>query len=258
MNDALIGHTGFVGGHLLQQHHFASRFRSTDIDGIAGQTFDTVVFAGAQAKKWWANLHPEEDWAGIQSALTPLGRVRAEHVVLISTIDVLPSGVSADESTPLAAEGPHAYGKNRLRLERELCELFENVTVVRLPALFGAGLKKNVIFDLLTDNLLEKIQPESSFQYYDLTRLWPDIELVRGSGTRLIHLFPEPVATRQIVERFFPDKRLGAEAAPAQHYDYRTRHAALFGRTDGYVFGQDEVLERLGRFVTSFQERGAR
>jgi len=252
MNDALIGYTGFVGSNLRQQHEFRGLYRSTNIESVRGQRFETLVFSAAQAKKWWANLHPDEDWAGIQAALAPLASVRAEHVVLISTIDVLPLGVPADEATPIET-GPHAYGQNRLRLERELSRLFEHVTIVRLPALFGHGLKKNVIFDLLTDNLLEKIQPESSFQYYDLTRLWSDIERARESATPVIHLFPEPLRTQSIVERLFPDKQLGSDAGPPQHYDYRTRYGSLFGRTDGYICGQGEVLERLERFVHHFR-----
>jgi len=251
MNDALIGYTGFVGSNLARQHEFAGLYRSSNIASIRGKEFDTLVFSAAQAKKWWANLHPAEDWAGIQAALSPLATVRARQVVLISTIDVLPNGMSADESTDCKSDAHHDYGKHRLRLEQELSGQFESVTIVRLPALFGEGLKKNVIFDLLTDNQLEKIQPESSFQYYDLERLWSDIERVRSSGTRLIHLFPEPVSTESILARFFPGKVVGGDALPAQHYDYRTRYSALFGRSDGYIFGREEVLERLGRFIAA-------
>jgi hypothetical protein len=43
-----------------------------------------LVFAGAQAKKWWANANPEADWQGIDRAIRYLRHVTAARVVHIS------------------------------------------------------------------------------------------------------------------------------------------------------------------------------
>ena len=58
---ALIGHTGFVGSNLASQHGYTDCFNSRNIGEIAGRCYDTVVCAGVQAVKYWANQHPEED-----------------------------------------------------------------------------------------------------------------------------------------------------------------------------------------------------
>jgi hypothetical protein len=222
---ALVGHTGFVGSNLARQHRFDGQYNSRNIGDITGGAFDLLVFSGAQSKKWWANQHPDEDWAAIQGALGPLASVRAGMAVLISTIDVIPVTESANgEDADCDSQPTHAYGRNRRALEKAFAELFPDALIVRLPALFGPGLKKNVLYDLLHDNLLDKINAESSFQYYDLTRLWSDIVLAMGQGLKIVHLFPEPLATGQVVDRFFPGKAIGGDAAPAAHYDYRTRH----------------------------------
>ena len=77
MTSALVGHSGYVGSTLLRQRAFEHRFRSTDIAGIDGGSFETVVCAGAPAQKWKANADPETDIARVRAALqTALMRER--------------------------------------------------------------------------------------------------------------------------------------------------------------------------------------
>jgi hypothetical protein len=62
MPSALIGYTGFVGSNLDRQHAFDDRYNSKNINAIAGKSYDLIVCAGIQAKKWWASEHPDEEW----------------------------------------------------------------------------------------------------------------------------------------------------------------------------------------------------
>lgn len=251
-SNALIGHTGFVGGNLMRQAAFDACFNSRNIEEIAGRAFDRLVFSGAQAKKWWANQNPEEDWAGVARALDAMTDVSAARPVLISTVDVLGASENrADEATPVATDGLHAYGLNRLRLEEAFHGQFPHGLIVRLPGLFGPGLKKNVLYDLAHDNILDKINPASSFQYYDLGRLAADIEIAEKAGLKLVHLFTAPIVTREVIDCFFPGKEVGADAAPEAHYDYRTRHGALFGGDACYIESAESVISRMARFFAS-------
>ncbi len=248
---ALIGHTGFVGGNLARQHAFDATFNSTNIGEIAGREFGLLVCGGVYAVKWKANKAPEEDWASIEKLLEPLGRARAERAVLISTIDVYPEVNGVDEETPLDPETleHHAYGLHRLRVERIFAEQFPDHLVVRLPGLFGDGLKKNVIYDLLNDNVLQMINPASSFQYYCLDHLWRDIQIALDHDMRLINFATEPLPTQTIIDRFFPGKEVGQEPAPEAHYDFRTRHAARYGGENGYIYSLDQVMQDLAGFI---------
>ena len=254
--DAIIGHTGFVGGNLIRQHDFPARFNSSNINDICGRHFTTLVFAGAQGKKWWANQNPVQDWAGIETALHALTRVTADRVVLISTIDVVPPVAGADESFDCASRPNHAYGTNRLRLETAIRVLFPKVIVIRLPALTGWDLRKNILFDLVHNNIQDKIDPASRFQFYDLNRLWQDIETIASGGIDLVHLVTEPVVTGDIIARFFPGAAVGEPPADGSaSYDFRTRHAAAFGGGDGYIYGSGEVMQRIGAYVTAASAR---
>jgi hypothetical protein len=143
----------------------------------------------------------------------------------------------------------HAYGKHRLALENFIRMQFSSVLVVRLPGLFGPGLKKNVIYDLVHDNMVAAINTSSSFQYYDVSRLSADIAVALEHQLDLVHLFTEPIATGTIVKRYFPNKQLGQAPAPPAHYDHRTRHAALYGGKGGWIASAEEVLGRLGEYL---------
>lgn len=250
--DALIGHTGFVGGNLLRQHTFGACFNSTNIEAISGRQFDTLAFAGAQGKKWWANQNPEADRRGIERALNALRGVRARRVVLISTVDVLPQLGGADESFDCMGIPNHPYGANRLWLESALREQFPGVIVVRLPALFGPDLRKNILYDLLHDNLVDKIDPAARFQFYDLSCLWNDIQRAEAAGLSLIHFVTEPILTSDIVARFFPGAPVGTpppSGSPA--YDIQTLHASVFGGSGSYIQDRVEVMRRMGAFVAA-------
>ncbi|HEX4169805.1 MAG TPA: NAD-dependent epimerase/dehydratase family protein [Bryobacteraceae bacterium] len=247
----LIGHTGFVGTNLKQQRPFDDLYRSTDIEEIRGKHYDLMVCSGVSAAKWRANQAPEEDRAAIDRLLHNLSAVHADRVILISTVDVYPVARKVDESFDCASLPNHAYGANRLYVENALREKFPNLTIVRLPALFGPGLKKNVIYDLLHNNCLNVINPDSLFQYYDMTSISRDLDTILERQLPVVNLATEPVATKLIHHRFFPDTSIGSDPAPAAAYDIRSRHAGIFGQSNGYRFSADEVLSRLGAYIDS-------
>ena len=254
---ALVGHTGFVGGTLARARPFDTLINSKNTDQFRDREFDFVVHAGVPAVKWIANKEPDADRAAIASIRETLATVRAKELIFISTIDVYPDPIApADEDTAIDSASNHAYGRHRFELEQWVRSHFPNVRVVRLPALFGEGLKKNVVFDLLNDNQVDRINPASRFQWYPLRRLNVDIEAVRTHDVRLINLFPEPIRTADIVDTFFPGAPVARPVEPAPGYDLRTRHGDLFGGPAGYQLDQRTVLNDLAAFIA--QERARR
>lgn len=253
---ALIGHTGFVGSTLARAGAaYEGLYNSRNIGEIAGKSFGTVVCAGVSAVKWLANKEPEADWASIERLMRPLESVRCERFVLISTVDVYPSPLGVTEEDAPPDEG-QPYGLHRRRLERWVAERFPVHHIVRLPALFGDGLKKNAIFDLLSGNMTDKINPEGVFQWYPVARLAEDLARVVASGLPLLNVAVGPLRMGDIAERLFPGVALGAPAHPAPRYDMRTRHAALLGGRGAYHLSAEESLDAIGRYVAAARARG--
>jgi hypothetical protein len=253
-NAALVGHTGFVGGTLARAAGFGTQVNSRNTDDLRGQHFDLLVCAGVSAVKWMANKEPEADRAGIARLTDALAESTVDEFVLISTVDVYPDPASgADEDTPIDPAANHAYGRHRLELERWVTARFPKVRVIRLPALFGPGLRKNALYDLLHNNMLGSINPAGVFQWYPMERLWDDIATARRNDLPLVNLFPEPLAMSAIIDRFFPGAPVGEPKQPAPRYDLRTRHGALFGglAPDGYLMGAEDVLAAMGRFIAA-------
>lgn len=247
--DCLIGYTGFVGGNLVAQRKFDVLINSKNFETMRGAHYDRVVCAGVSAVKWQANKDPAADWARIRPLMDVLATVTADKFVLISTIDVYSTSFGVDEATDCHNPDHHAYGRHRLAFEDFCRERFPKLTIVRLPGLFGPGLKKNVVFDLLHDNCLEMINPKSTFQFYDLRNIADDIERAERAGLGLVNFFTEPVGVAEILVRFFPGAEVGANPSPEVHYDMYTRHAALRGLTGRYLYTHDEVMAQLDDFI---------
>ncbi|MDZ4774506.1 MAG: pyridine nucleotide transhydrogenase [Planctomycetota bacterium] len=249
MTSALIGHTGFVGGNLASQQSFDAQYNSSNIEEIAGRSFDLVVCAGAPGAKWLANQDPEGDRAAIERLMRTLQRVSAARFVLISTVDVFAHAVGVDETTRVDVDRGSPYGRHRRELEQLVESHFANVLVVRLPGLFGHGLKKNVIFDFLHENRLDRVPSDGVFQFYDLAQITRDIERCLAAAVPLVHFATEPVSVADVARVAFGREFTNRLDTPAPRYDIRTIHARHFGRAGNYIATKDETLERIGAFV---------
>lgn len=251
MKSALIGYTGFVGSNLMRQTEFTDVYNSKNIDDIDGREYDLVVCSAARAEKWRINQEPEKDLAEIDALIAHLKTIKAKTFVLVSTVDVYKNPIDVNEDTPIETEGLHAYGRNRFYLETFCKDTFD-ATIVRLPALFGQGLKKNVIFDLLNDNQVHKIHYAGAYQYYNLDNIWKDITLAVDNNIKLLNLATEPVTTEEIANECFDiEFKNEPEGVTAGRYDMQTKHAGLFGKSGPYAYGKEQELADIKAFVAS-------
>jgi nucleoside-diphosphate-sugar epimerase len=157
-----------------------------------------------------------------------------------------PAGVDEDSPTPMT--GLHAYGRHRRRLEQIVAGRF-NAHVVRLPGLFGPGLKKNVIYDLVHDHELHKIDSRGEFQFYEVRRLWRDIEAAIDADLHLVHLPPEPVSVADVARAAVGIEFTNELPPPPARYDVRTKYATAFGGSGCYTQARTEELARIAAFV---------
>ena len=250
MKTALIGYTGFVGSNIYRQAQFDEVYNSKNFNDIKGKTFDLVICAGVPAVKWWANKNPDEDLAILESLVEIYKSVNAKRFVLISTVDVYPTPINVTEKTVIDLKMVCPYGKHRLMLEQSLQGCFDSFHVLRLPGLFGKGLKKNILFDMICGNILEKINLESSFQWYPLSRIWQDIQTAINSDVTLVNLAVEPVSSRLIKETFFSELDVGSDPFAVARYDMKTAYASLFSsKVQDYVLNVDEVMAEMANWL---------
>lgn len=256
MNEAIIGYTGFVGSNIAAQHDFSAKFNSKNIVEIDYENYDLIVCSAARAEKWRINQEPEKDLAEIQGLIDHLKTVTAKQFVLISTVDVYKNPIGVNEDTPIDIQGLHAYGTNRYYLE-QFCRDNFDATIVRLPGLFGTGIKKNVIYDLLHNNNVDKIHHGGSFQYYNLDNIWKDINIALDNNLKLVNFGTEPVKTDEIAKYAFGiDFDNEPEGVSAGSYDMQTLHADVFGGQGNYICSKQHELADIKTFVERERQSG--
>jgi len=254
---ALIGHSGFVGSTLKRQHQFTHAYRSTDIQDITGLDLDVVICAGAPAKKWVANQHPEEDWACIERLINILSTIKVRQFVLISTVDIFKHPVGVDELSSVDVADLHPYGMHRRKLEQFVEQHFPSKLIVRLPGLVGPGLRKNVIYDFHHNNDLHKIDHRAVFQFYPMINLWYDIRQALSRHLELVHLTAEPISVGEMSEAAFGKTFETEVGAPPPVYDFQSVHASLFGGTGHYQYSKRETIQAIRAYAQSEPFMGA-
>lgn len=176
MDKTLVGYTGFVGSNLELQSRFNKKYNSTNIVEALDIEHGLVVYTGVRAEKFLANSDPEADYTHVMQAVDNIKRMKFDKLVLISTVDVYKNTKGVDENTLIDTEGLHPYGKNRYCLEQWVMENIKDYHIIRLPGLFGSGIKKNFIFDMINIipsmlkeeklNELQKICPINLYEFY--------------------------------------------------------------------------------------------
>ncbi|WP_422490211.1 hypothetical protein [Endozoicomonas sp. ALE010] len=249
MKKAIIGYTGFVGGNIIKEKKFDYYYNSKNIGKIRNCKFDELYISGVSAVKWVANKEPKKDWSDIQKLIDDLITVKANKVVLISTVDVYPNPIGVDEDSEIVIGECQPYGKHRLLFEKEISKIFDDFTVVRLPGLFGEGLKKNIIFDFLNNNMIDKIDSRNEFQFYDLSKLVRDINVALMENIKLINFAVEPISVREVasicgINGF--DNKLDMKVV---NYDFKTKYCNFYGLDNGYIYSKKQVLEQLRQYV---------
>lgn len=254
----LAGYTGLVGSHILRESDFDLLVNSKNSPYMEGKRFDLLVWAGVKAEKWRANQSPAEDLEHIRSVAKTLESVTAERAILISTIDVYtsPAGVSEDDVPPQNNFQP--YGRHRLWLEGVFREHFPCHHIIRLPGLFGDGLKKNIIYDFLKGNKVTSVHSDAKFQFYCLDWLNRDISRAVENDIRILNLATEPMAVHEIAQIAFgiDFKNSPPEGKPGI-YDFRSKYGALWQKQGPYLYERGDVIQALCSYVKRATKRGS-
>lgn len=144
---SLVGYTGFVGGNIAASGRIDGMYNTKNISEAFGTKPDLLIYSGLRAEKFLAEKFPEQDRESIKEAQEIIRKIDPGKIVLISTIDVYEDSFRKTEETP--AKGQGAYGKNRAAMEEWVRSAYPEHLILRLPGLFGKGIRKNFIYDYI-------------------------------------------------------------------------------------------------------------
>ena len=247
MTDCLIGYTGFIGGNLLKKHNFDECYNSKNINEIRNKEFNTVYCAALSATRWLVNKDPETDLASVNLLIDCLRTVKAKRFISTATIDVYTNPIDVDELTPTNINKNHPYGAHRHILEKFVLREsdFEYPLSVRLPIVFGVGFKKNVIYDMIYDNEVYKINPNNKLQFYDVACLYDDIQIALNNNIHVINFATEPITVNNIAERVFPEINLEEKSVAPFIYNMKTIYHGLYNRKEQYIYTANEIINQI-------------
>lgn len=238
--DYLVGASGLVGSAYLRAHQttlVVPREELYQDDGTL--ECERLVIAAPSAEKWLANSQPQKDWAEILRLGEAIKkRFAAREVLVFSTVDVYALSTELDEATePHPAE---PYGRHRKWLADYVSSEFNSTTVIRLPGLFGSGLKKNPLFDIVNcrSDYISRLHPNSEYQWVPIDWAIAKSEDFMTGASSVVNLVSEPVAIQNLEIFGSSWKSLLSSENPIIRYGVRSRHAA-----SGFFLGSQEVVK---------------
>ena len=89
----------------------------------------------------------------------------------------------------------------------------------------------------------------SVYQFYNLERLWGDIQTALKNDLRLWHPATEPLSAGELYEYLTHHTFINELSSVPQYYNYRTLYAELFGGSSFYIENKSQVLYEISNFV---------
>jgi nucleoside-diphosphate-sugar epimerase len=241
MKNGLIGYTGFVGSN-CDINNYNALINSKNIQNYSNHEFDLLVVAAGDGRKWYANQNSKEDINHIYKLFLDLKNIKAKKVIYCSTIDIYDNFDNNEFDFQVKN---HAYGINRYWLEQLITSHYKNVSVIRLGALFGKNLRKNLIFDIKNNRIdqIEKYNLNSKFQFFNLRHLETLFREVIDKNISFINAISEPISTKEILETFDFDFSKINFSDNIINYDIKTLY-----RDTGYLTSKQDILKDLKKF----------
>lgn len=109
------------------------------------------------------------------------------------------------------------------------------------------------LFEKLGFTALNFTDSRNIYQFYNLARLWDDIQTALKHDLKIWHPATEPISASDIY-KFLTGKEFVNEImqVPA-YYNYRTIYSNIFAGRNGYINSEVQVLTQIKEFITEQQ-----
>lgn len=248
----LIGNTGLIGQTIKDHINFDLEFNSLNIESIKDYSIDgcDIYLSCLPATKWLVNQEPNKDYNNILNIYNIISKYKFNKIILFSTIDIYyNSPVMTNENFKPYINNIN-YGSNRLIFELLINSLnYKNIQIFRLPSLFGNRIKKNILFDLLNNNQIEKINFNSKYQWFYLKNLYSYI-VKYNNISGIINLFPEPIESIEIAKLF----KINLDVINYKENRILYNYTTIYSNT-GYIQSSNDTIQEIKNFINEYSDK---
>lgn len=244
---ALVDGHGPAGVALQSQMHFDIHVGRRDVVRLLDESLDLVVCATTAPSGAWETTG---DLQHLTTIARTISRVRARHVVAISSTAVFDARLAADEESPIGIGDLAERGRHVAWFEDALREYHPSLLAMRLPTCVGAPLEPSLVADLLLSGSETSLDVTEWHQLYDVGRLASDLQRSLDAGLRSVNLVSEPVQVRDVLDA------VGSRAVASYLAAFgrvvrepvRTRYASVLGASGEYLTDRATALASLSRW----------
>lgn len=92
------------------------------------------------------------------------------------------------------------------------------------------------------------------FQFYNLARLWSDIQVALDAGIKLWHPATEPISVAELYSYLTGEEFINELSGIPANYNYKTIYAELFGGGNGYIASKKHICKECEEFINEYTE----
>lgn len=105
------------------------------------------------------------------------------------------------------------------------------------------------IFTNLGFSALNFTDSRNVYQFYNLQRLWDDIQIALDRDIILWHPATEPVSVGELYKYLSGKEFVNVLGGMPVEYNYRTIHAEVFGGMNGYIESKAKIMKQIKLFI---------
>lgn len=173
---AIIGASGYIGSHLLKKYRevfpdcIGTGFSQVkqgltpfdlchpDIDALKLKEtgHEAVLIASAKPNIGWCESHPEASYAlNVKGTLELVEQLDKQSIpVIFYSTDYVFNGEEGQYTDRSPTSPVTEYGRQKAEVERELPNITNNYTILRLSKIYGTAWKDNTLIDGLAADLI--------------------------------------------------------------------------------------------------------
>ena len=117
-----------------------------------------------------------------------------------------------------------------------------------MPGLFGNYLKKNIIYDLLNNNLVDKkINLLDEYQWFYLNNLKDIFQIISNKEKIILNVATPPISNKELLKLF---NNINIETLEESKIKYNMK--SLYS-SNGYFFSKEQIFNDLKKFIDEYR-----